>query len=82
MLTASHQCSATSSCFFLRNRPRSRDYGRSDPASRDSPGRIVPTDSVACSRVSHMFILVLLGDTFSGVVLCMKPFLDIRATKW
>jgi len=60
---------------------RQQSCVRSDPADRDSPGRIVTTGGVAFSRVSHVFTLVLLGDVFSGVVLSMKPFLDIRATE-
>ena len=65
-LTASHQCSVFGRPTPIRSRltERLQNHGWSDPAGRDSAGcnHILMTVDVSCSRVSHICILVLLGD--------------------
>ena len=69
-MTASRQCNPTSSGSSL--------LGRSDPASKDSAGSnpVLSTADVSCSRISHIFSLVPLGDEFNGFVVFMKLFRD------
>ena len=57
-----------------------QSHGWSNPAGRDSAGcnPILMNIDVSCGHVSHVSILVLLGDGFSGFVKFRKPFRDFN----